>query len=272
MHSRVIMHDSVVVDPPGHRGARFRALAMTIGKQRPVLADVLAAFGIGAVYLAHVRPWMYTWGARTDEIHAALPGDEMVADGAARTTRAVTINAAPQDIWPWLVQIGEDRGGFYSYYLLERAVGADVHNADVIHPEWQQLAVGDTIWLARRYGPAARQLVAAVQPFSHLVLVSAPDFERLQRGQRAAGAWSFVLLRDGAGSRLLARGSGGAVGHVWFDLPHFVMEQKMLRGIARRVHRQRRRPVAPPVDQRNVIPARERRRTGQPGQTPATAG
>lgn len=216
---------------------------MTLGKPRPVLADIMAVIGIGAVYLAHVRPRMYTWGAREDEVHATLPGDELVVAGAPRTTRAVTIHAAPHEIWPWLVQIGEDRGGFYSYYLLERAVGADVHNADVIHPEWQRLGVGDTIWLARRYGPAARQLVAAVQPPSHLVLVSATDYERLRHGQRAAGAWAFILRPDGAGSRLLARGSGGAVGHFWFDLPHFVMEQKMLRGIARRVHQQRRRPV-----------------------------
>lgn len=213
-------------------------------RQHPVVADIMAAIGIGALYLAHVRPRMYGWGARADELCATLPGDELVVAGVPRTTRAVTIHAAPHQVWPWLAQIGEDRGGFYSYDLLERAVGADVHNADVIHPQWQRLGVGDTIWLARRYGRAARQLVAAVQPASHLVLVSAADYARLQRGQRAAGAWAFVLRPEGAGSRLLARGSGGAVGHVWFDVPHFVMETKMLRGIARRVHLQQRRAAA----------------------------
>lgn len=213
---------------------------MSLGRARPVLADILAVIGLGAVYLAHVRPRLYTWGARDSETRATLPGDELVTAGAPRTTRAVTIRAAAGEIWPWLAQIGEDRGGFYSYDLLERAVGADVHNTDVIHPEWQRLEVGDTIWLARHYGPAARQVVAAVQPASHLVLVSATDYRRLQRGQRAAGAWAFILRPDGAGSRLLARGSGGAVGHFWFDVPHFVMEQKMLHGIACRVHRRQR--------------------------------
>ena len=84
--------------------------------------------------------------------NAVLPGDELVQPGVPRTTRAVTIDAPVDAVWPWLAQIGEDRGGFYSYSLLERAVGARIHNADAIHPEWQELRVGDTIWLARRYG------------------------------------------------------------------------------------------------------------------------
>ncbi|CAN5595446.1 hypothetical protein BH10ACT9_BH10ACT9_59170 [soil metagenome] len=138
-------------------------------------------------------------------------------------------------MWPWLAQLGEDHGGFYSYALLERLVGADVHNANVIHPEWQELKVGDTIWLARRYGPSARQLVAAVHQDSHLALTSVADFDRLQSGGLASGAWSFILQPDGAATRLVVRGSGTPVGHFWFDIPHFVMEQKMMRGIRRRV-------------------------------------
>ncbi|MGW0161068.1 hypothetical protein ACWDUN_17335 [Mycobacterium sp. NPDC003323] len=205
-----------------------------MGKQRSGLAALAAAVGVTALYRAHVRPWVHNWGARADEISAWLPGDELVPSGTVRTTRGVTIDASPADVWPWLVQIGEDRGGFYSYSLLERAAGADEHNAHVIHPEWQHLRVGDTIWRARRYGPQARQIVAAVQERSHLVLVSPADYERMKRSEPASGAWVFVLRREIGGTRLLARGSGGAVGHWWFDLPHFVMEQKMLRGIARR--------------------------------------
>ena len=75
----------------------------------------------------------------------------------------MTVDAPVTTVWPWLAQIGEDRGGFYSYSLLERAVGAHIHNADVVHPEWQDLQVGDTVWLARRYGERARQVVAAVK-------------------------------------------------------------------------------------------------------------
>ncbi|GAT12547.1 MULTISPECIES: hypothetical protein [Mycobacteriaceae] len=211
-----------------------------MGKQRPILADVMAAVGIAALYKAHVQPWIYTWGAREDEITATLPGDDLVDPDTPRTTRAVSIAATRDDVWPWLAQIGEDRGGFYSYSVLERAVGADVHNAAVIHPEWQELQVGDTIWLARRYGPGARQIVADVKPRSHLVLVSPADFERLQRGEKASGCWSFVLRPEVGRTRLIVRGSGGAVGHSWFDIPHFVMEQKMMRGIAQRTQRTRR--------------------------------
>ncbi|MBX7446968.1 hypothetical protein GR927_03100 [Mycolicibacterium sp. 3033] len=214
-----------------------------MGRYRPGLADIMAAVGIAAWYHVHLRPWMYTWGARDDEIAAVMPGDDMVeaipSRPSPRTTRAVTVDAPPAQVWPWLAQIGEDRGGFYSYSLLERAVGADMHNAAIVHPEWQQLNTGDTVWLARRYGPAARQIVAAVEPGSHLVLVSPADFDRLDRGQKASGCWSFTLRPDGDRTRLIARGSGGPVGHFWFDVPHFVMEQKMLRGIARRVERSR---------------------------------
>ena len=199
----------------------------------------MAAVGIAAWYRVHLRPWMYTWGARDDEIAAVLPGDDIVDAPGPRTTRAVTVDASPAQVWPWLAQIGEDRGGFYSYSLLERAVGADMHNAATVHPEWQQLDIGDTVWLARRYGPAARQIVAAVEPGSHLVLVSPADFARLDRGQKATGCWSFALRADGKQTRVLARGTGGSTGRFWFDVPHFVMERKMLRGIARRAARSR---------------------------------
>src|ERR1700758_2765586 len=199
-----------------------------MGKQYPWLAALMAAVGVAALYRSEVRPRIYTWGARHNEIEAVMPGDELVSSDTPRTTRAITIDAPVGAVWPWLAQIGEDRGGFYSYSVLERAIGADIHNADRVHPEWQQLNVGDTIWLAKRYGPAARQVVAAVEPNSHLVLMSAEDFGRVQHGEKASGAWSFHLRRDGERTRLLARGSGGAVGHPWFDAAHFVMEQQML--------------------------------------------
>jgi hypothetical protein len=215
-----------------------------MGKQRTWLAGLLAAIGAVAVYRGKVRPWMYTWGAWGDEVTNLLPGDELVQPGTPRTTRAVTIDAPVDAVWPWLAQIGEDRGGFYSYSLLERAVGARIHNAGAIHPEWQQLGVGDTIWLARRYGDGARQVVAAVKSGAYLVLMSADDFDRVQRGEKASGAWSFHLRQEAGWTRLLVRGSGGAVGHAVFDIPHFVMEQKMMRGIRNRAEQTRRDQTA----------------------------
>ena len=95
----------------------------------------------------------YPAGGQTiEETLAVLPGDELVAAGAPRTTRALTVDAPVEMVWPWLVQIGEGRGGFYSYSWLERAAGAHIHNANTIHTEWQNIHVGDTVWLARRYG------------------------------------------------------------------------------------------------------------------------
>ena len=203
----------------------------------------MAVIGAVALYRGKLRPWMYTWGADDDEITAELAGDELVAANAPRTTRAVTIDAPICAVWPWLAQIGEDRGGFYSYSLLERAVGAHIHNANTIHSEWQDVRVGDTVWLARRYGDAARQVVAAVDPMSHLVLMAPDDFERVQRGEKASGAWGFYLRRKDGWTRLLARGSGDAVGHASFDILHFVMEQKMMRGLRDRAQETYRQQV-----------------------------
>src|SRR5690349_15342517 len=143
-----------------------------MGQQRPCLAGLMAAVGVVVMYRGGLRPWMYTRGAGKNEVTAVLPGDELVAAGTPRTTRAVTIDAPLRAVWPWLVQIGEGRAGFYSYAFLERAVGARIRNANRIHPEWQDLHVGDTIWLARRYGTHARQVVALVEPEAHLVLMS----------------------------------------------------------------------------------------------------
>ena len=214
-----------------------------MGKRRTFLAALMAAVGVAALYRGRLRPWMYRWGATDDEITAKLPGDELVATNTPTTTRAVTIDAPIADVWPWLAQIGEDRAGFYSYSWLERLVGAHIHNANTVHPQWQYIGVGDTVWLARRYGESARQVVAAVEPNSHLLLMSSDDFERMQRGVMASGAWGFYLLEQGGWTRLVVRGSGGAVGRAWFDIPHFVMEQKMMRGIRHRAEQMRRDQV-----------------------------
>jgi hypothetical protein len=89
-------------------------------------------------------------------------------------------------------------------------------------------------------------VVAAVEPESHLVMVSPSEFRRVQNGAKASGTWAFHLRPHGRYTRLLARGCGGAVGHVSFDVPHFVMEQKMLRGIRDRAqHASARKTVGP---------------------------
>ncbi len=195
------------------------------------LAVLAAGIGVLQLYRRVVRPWVYTWGAYPDEVNAFLPGDELVAPLTPCTTRGVTVDAPVERVWPWLVQIGEDRGGFYSYDWLERSIGTRIHNARTINPDWQELHVGDTVWLAQRYGPFGRQVVAAMKTDSYLMLMSEGDYDRGLRGEKAHGSWAFYLIPDGKRTRLLARGSGGAVGNAIFDVPHFLMEQKMLRGI-----------------------------------------
>ena len=74
----------------------------------------MAVFGVVALYRGRLRPWLYR-GDRGDEIAAVLPGDELVSTNTPRTTRAVTVDAPIAAVWPWLAQIGEHRGGFYSY-------------------------------------------------------------------------------------------------------------------------------------------------------------
>lgn len=211
-----------------------------MGRQRPLLAAAMATAGVVGVYRWLVRPRLYTWGATAAEAATELPGDDMVESDAPRTTRAVTIDAPPEVVWRWLVQIGEDRAGFYSYDWLERLAGTRIHNADTIHPQWQDVHVGDTVWLGRRFGERARQVVAELQPASHLVLMSGPDFERTRRGEKAFGSWAFYLRPHHGGTRLLARGIGGPVGVTGFDIMHFVMERGMLHGIRARAAEQHR--------------------------------
>lgn len=112
-------------------------------------APVIAAVGVATVSAALFAyidyPVLAHYGATPDEAQGPLPGDDLVPDGW-QCTRALTVSALPEAIWPWLIQMGQDRAGFYSYDWLERIFGAEIHNADRVHPEWQQLTVGDTVW------------------------------------------------------------------------------------------------------------------------------
>lgn len=102
-----------------------------------------------AIYWAGIHPWMTNWGATSAERQMVLPGDDMHPPGTGHSTWAITINAPSDVVWQWLVQVGQDRAGFYTYTWLENLTGCDFHNANKIHPEWQQLAVGDAWRLCR---------------------------------------------------------------------------------------------------------------------------
>jgi len=191
---------------------------------------VLPVFALlWAVYLFAVHPWLMDWGATPDEISMSLPGDEPGLSAGDYFTRAITIDAPPAVVWPWLVQMGQDRAGFYSNTWLENLVGADIHNASSIHPEWQHRSLGDSVPLARP------DLFFGVGAMGHSSIV-------VLEPEQAIGYITprFVLqpTADG-GTRLLARETLHSQGPIvtrlliW-DAMHFVMVQRMLHGIQER--------------------------------------
>lgn len=200
------------------------ARALATGRRPSVLS--LAGTAALLAYAGLARSRIRTWGATPEEIQKPLPGDDLVEEPGLETTRAVTIAAPVGDVWPWLAQLGQDRGGFYSYEWLENLAGCRMRNADSIHPEWQERTVGETVLLH----PANGLTLARFEP------------DRLYGFE---GGWYFVLEPDDTGTRLIARGrvprgiASIAYG-ILLELPHFVMERKMLLGIKERAERTRR--------------------------------
>lgn len=192
----------------------------------------LAGAGAVATYVWAIRPWHLTWGATNEESHEALPGDELALQPKLKATHAITINAPATDVWPWLVQMGQDRGGFYSYTWLENLVGCHMRNADEVVREWQELKVGDSVWLHPKAPPTK---VAAVEPGRAIVL---------------KGWGAFVLKPiDEKTTRLIIRSQGDydpdlknpvlnfLLWRVVFEPAHFIMERKMLLGIKERAEK-----------------------------------
>ncbi|HEY9514252.1 MAG TPA: hypothetical protein VIQ74_01130 [Gemmatimonadaceae bacterium] len=179
-------------------------------------------------------PWYCARGTRSDERRASLPGDDIVAEPETGYTLALTIRAAPSEIWPWIVQMGRGRGGFYTHEWVENLLGAGIQNADRIIPDLQHLAVGDRIpltpdpYLGR---PGQWMLVARIQPERSVVFR-----QTLPNG--ATATWSMVLRPQGDGTtRLLSRRRGGQP--TLFDRVmkpgYMFMDHGVLRGIRGRV-------------------------------------
>ena len=173
------------------------------------LVAAAAAAGVAAVaYRCCFDPWHQRWGATDEELGLPLPGDELLAGPAHQITRAITVEASREDVWPWLVQLGADRGGFYTYDWLENLFGLDIHNADDIVDEWQDLEVGDVVH-ADRAGTAGWYVVA-LHPCDALVLqvgdLGAGRPVRRDEKLRWESQWTFALRDDpGGGTRLLVR-------------------------------------------------------------------
>ena len=215
----LFMGGSVVATAMGKLAQPPRTRAA--GLLRPLVALGDAAL---ALYLLVVRPWMLRWGATDEDLRKPLPGDDLVPDPLTTSTRAITVNAPVEAVWPWLAQIGQDRGGMYSYEWLENLAGCQMRNADRIHPEWQHRAIGEVVKLH----PALGMPVVAFEPNRALVLQGWGAFvvEPLD-AQRTR-----VLLRSHT-----PRGWGALYSLLFIELPHFLMERKMLLGLKERAER-----------------------------------
>jgi hypothetical protein len=202
-------------------------------------APIAALLGVSA---ASAR-WHRTWGAGDEEARQQLAGDGLVSAADVQTTRAITVASAPREVWPWLVQMGQGRGGLYTYEWIENALGAQIHNLDRIEASLQTLRVGDPVrltpevYLGRVPGQFYR--VQEIRPGQALVML-----QELPTGGTAS--WSFVLRPlPGERTRLIVRARTSRPSSLGARLArraellllepgYFVMERGMLRGIKRR--------------------------------------
>lgn len=196
-----------------------------------------------ALLLYGARSYFRNWGTTKGECRMRLPGDELMREPMLRSTEGVWIDRSAAEVWPWLVQMGQDRGGLYGYELVENSVALHHRNADRIHPEWQNLAPGDVVrltpegWLGLRDG-AVLSVQEVVQDRT-IVLRGAPP------GLPWETVWSFhlvphwddrcrLLVRTRVGLRhpgevLLAELAGPVTA---------LMTRGMLKGIRRRAQRE----------------------------------
>lgn len=221
---------------------RRAAYDLLVGGGR-VAGTVLAAPVLRRFYNRH--------GATDEELALPLPGDDLVAVPKLGYTRAITIDAPPEQVWPWLVQFGQGRGGFYSYDTLENLVGCGIHSVDELLPEHQQLQVGDLIRSGKDTMPCWQ--VVEVDPPHHLVLIGAgtpaapavPEVvDEVPDQGYVASTWQWVLAPtdDDRRTRLIVRQRetySPNQSWLWHLVEpfNFVMEHRMLRGIRDRVER-----------------------------------
>jgi hypothetical protein len=192
------------------------------GMWRGLSIAAAVAVMVIAFYRAAIRPWHSKWGATKEELQRAMPGDGLL-DAASSTTRAISIAAPAERIWPWLVQIGYGRAGWYSYDWIDNDGRP---SADHIVSELQNLEVGDTIPFIPGMGPRVEEIeppgwiVSAGEEDSWCLALYSVDDDHTRLVSRWRVAWRvtpaslfWILISD-----------PGA----------FVMEQKMLRGIKKR--------------------------------------
>jgi hypothetical protein len=197
---------------------------------------VIAGAAVAGLVLARRRSMC--WGATEQECGEILPGDNLIADMDLTATRAVTVLASADVVWPWVAQLGQGKGGLYSYDALENLVGCDMHSADHVVAEWQDVRVGDPF----RLHPDVSLEVRQVDPGRSLVVGGGVTMGETPPPYDFT--WAFVLREQADGStRLLVRERYGY--SAWWapvlvepvEGVSFLMTQKMLRGIRDRAER-----------------------------------
>lgn len=198
-----------------------------------------AAVAAVAATLA-VRRASLRWGADAGELEMPLPGDDCLPVPDLQATRAITINTPSAHVWPWVAQIGQNRGGFYTYDWLENLAGCDIHSSDAVVPELRVHAVGDEVKLA----PSVALKVVAIEEGHHLVLRGAVGADGTSAPAPYDFTWAFVLTDDAPGvARLIVRERYAYLAG-WapllaepVEMVSFLMSQRMLRGIRERAER-----------------------------------
>jgi hypothetical protein len=199
---------------------------------RELAKDLVKGIGSAALIaaLAYSRParrWYLTYGATPEEVDRDMPGDDLLSGPALTSTRAITIDAPPSAVWPWLVQMGSGRGGAYTYDWIENLFGLDMHSADAILPEFQHLAVGDVLPMGPN-GPGMR------------VEICEADSTLAFRSADGRWVWIFAIYPQWGGTRLVSRNRISApddsvarriVNRVVMEPGSLIMERKMLIGI-----------------------------------------
>ena len=207
---------------------------------------VTALATVGAILL--VRWASLRWGATDDELRMMLPGDDQLPDPDLTATRGISIDATPSEVWPWLAQLGQNRGGFYSYDWLERLAGVEIRSVDTIFPDRQVRTVGEQVNLA----PEVALSVVELEEERHLVLRGAVAADGTDAGAPYDFTWAFALQPRPDGSTRLVVRERYAYLTDWaralvepIEMVSFLMTERMLRGIRDRAERAATPATAP---------------------------
>ena len=228
-------------------------VSSTVGEHLPHRGGAWdAARGAAAIaYYLVGSPWLRElynrWGTRREEWLAPMPGDDLVPEPVLCSTRSVTIEAPPDAVWPWLAQIGQGRGGLYSFDALENLVGLDIHSVDSLLPDDQRIRTGDLVRLGKPGSPCFS--VVSLEENRSLVAVSAdpateaPVPTPVREGTGATWQWMLRPIQGGTATRLISRQRNAHPANqrvMWrlIEPIGFVMERRMLLGIKERAERE----------------------------------